>query len=441
MNLRKSWRWLGGAAALVVVGFGVAALRLGGQQLGRSAPQTPTARVARGNLEVKVYGPGELRPARVTQLVVPPVSGTLQIVHLLPTGSRVKEGDLVVEFDPSEQEYNLEQARSRLLEAEQEITKAKADAIVQAAQDKVALLRARFDVRRAELDVSRNELLSAIDAKKNLLNLEEARRRLDQLEQDVASREASHRAALAVLEEKRNKARLDMTVAQKNMQNMQLRATTRGLLSVKENMEGMRMFIFGMSIPEYRPGDLTSSGRIIAEILDIENMEVITRIAESERSNLEPGQAVQVALDALPGQTYSGKVKTVSGAVSRGDFFRMSQGPTRNFDVLIELDKPDPSMRSGITAQVTILCRQVSNALYLPRQAVFEKDGKPVVYVRSGSGFAPQEVQVKFRTESQVVIENLREGTEVALVNPEATKKPEKAPPTKAGPMISGGGR
>src|SRR4051812_39994776 len=69
-----------------------------------------------------------------------------------------EKGDLVMEFDPSEQRYKLEQNRSELLQAEQEIAKAKADAAVVAAQDKVALLKARFDVRRAELDVQKNEL-------------------------------------------------------------------------------------------------------------------------------------------------------------------------------------------------------------------------------------------------------------------------------------------
>ena len=97
----------------------------------------------------------------------------------------MKKGDLVMEFDPSEQRYKLEQSRSELFEADQEITKAKADADVQAAQDRVALLKARFDVRRAELEVQKNELMSTIDARKNQLALEQARRVLEQLQQDI----------------------------------------------------------------------------------------------------------------------------------------------------------------------------------------------------------------------------------------------------------------
>ena len=137
--------------------------------------EIPVGQVKRGDMELKVVATGELRATHTITLTAPPVGGgALQITRLSHTGVAVKKGDIVIEFDPSEQRYKLEQNRSELLQAEQEITKAKADAAVLAAQDKVALLKDRFDVRRAELDVQKNELVSAIDGKKNQLALEQA---------------------------------------------------------------------------------------------------------------------------------------------------------------------------------------------------------------------------------------------------------------------------
>src|SRR5207249_4681241 len=71
--------------------------------------------------------------------------------------------------------------------AEQDILKAKSDAAVQKAQDDVALLKARFDVRQAELEMQKNELVSSIDARKNQLALDQAKRALDELEQNIKS--------------------------------------------------------------------------------------------------------------------------------------------------------------------------------------------------------------------------------------------------------------
>ncbi len=196
--------------AVIVVGVGIAVsvARLRGPE-----SNLPTTKVVRGNVDPKVYANGELRTPNSALLMAPPVGGTLQIVTLAKTGAMVKPGDIVLEFDPSEQEYNLEQANSQLLMAEQQITKTKDDGAVSSANDQVALLHARYDVRRAELDVSQNELKSAIDAKKNDLALEEAHRRLAQLEQDVQSRTASNQANLAVYVAQRTKAQLDIKQA------------------------------------------------------------------------------------------------------------------------------------------------------------------------------------------------------------------------------------
>ena len=121
------------------------------------------------------------------------------------------------------------------MQAEQEITKARADAAVVAAQDKVALLKARFDVRRAELDVQKNELVSTIDARKNDLALEQAKRVLAELEQDVKSRSASNQATISLAEEKRNKAKLAMDQAQDNINKMRVMAPMDGLVALEKN--------------------------------------------------------------------------------------------------------------------------------------------------------------------------------------------------------------
>ena len=168
------------AVALVVIAAG-AAIAVGMPSLPERSNGIPTTRVAKGRLELNVHANGELRAGRTVTLITPPVGGMLRIVDMVTTGGAVKNGDVVMEFDPADQQYALEQARTELAEAEQEIVKMKADREVQIAQDEVDLLTARFDVRRAELDAQGNEFISPIDAQKNALSLEEARRRLAQL--------------------------------------------------------------------------------------------------------------------------------------------------------------------------------------------------------------------------------------------------------------------
>ena len=414
MRKWKKTRWVL-LLAVLVVGAGLARVL---KQLHQPPRGIPTALVKRGQLDMKVYTDGELHARRSVMVVAPSVSGNLRIIHLAPTGTHVAAGTVVVEFDPSEQQYNLQENRYDLQEAEQEIAKAKADAAVQAAKDDVELLKAKFDVRRAELDVSKNELVSAIDAKKNLLALDEAKRHLAQLEQDIKSHSLSNQAALDVALEKERKARLLMAQAQSNIESMGVKTTIEGLVSLKENQQASGGFYYtGMKLPEFREGDQVWPGTLVAEVMNLEQMEIQCKVDEGDRSNMNAGAPVETRVDALPGRIFPAKVESVAGMASRGRWW--SGSGTSKFDVSISLNKSDPEIRPGLTVQAIVEGGQAKDLLLVPPQALFDKDGKPFVYMEQGSNFVARQVKVTRRTESQVAIEGVSEGTVVALVNPE----------------------
>jgi HlyD family secretion protein len=384
-------------------------------------PGVPTVRVKRGDLDLKIYATGELHATRSMMLTAPPIGGgNLKITRLLHTGTPVKKGDVIIEFDPSEQHYKLEQNRSELLQAEQEIIKARADAAVQTAKDKVDLLKAHFDVRRAELDVQKNELLSTIDAKKNDLALEQAKRALAQLEEDIKSHAVSGEAGISLAQEKHNKAKLAMDEALQNIEKMQVTSPMDGLVSLEKNSGSVEFFFTGMSLPEFREGDQAEPGSAICQVIDATEMELTTKVGEVERSNVKVGQSADVELDALPGKILKGTVKTAGGMSTR-QFFDESSGG--QFEVSIQLAEADSRLRPGLTAHIVIVGDQQRNVLYVPRQALFLKDGQRVLYVSNGNGFEAREVKVQNQNESRASVTGMNEGTVVALADPTAPRK------------------
>jgi len=439
VKVGKRTRWVVLLAVLLVAGAGLARTL---QRLHKPQRSIPTAVVKRGRLDMKVYTEGELHARRSVMIVAPSVSGILRIIRLMPTGTHVHNGDMVVEFDPSEQEYNLQENRFDLEEAEQEIAKAKADAAVQAAKDEVELLKAKFDVRRAELDVSKNELVSAIDGKKNLLALEEAKRHLAQLEQDIKSHSASNQAALDVALEKERKARLLMAQAESNIQSMSVKSTFEGLVSLKENERASGGFYSpGMKLPEFREGDQVGPGTLVAEVMNLEQMEIQCKVDEGDRANMNAGVPVEARVYALPGRIFPAKVESVAGMASRGGPWSIGSTASK-FDVSVTLDKSDPEIRPGLTVQAIFEGGQTKDLLLVPRQALFDKDGKPFVYVEQGSAFVSRQVKVTQRSETQVAIEGVGEGAVVALVNPEQEAgKPGASGATNQPSLVGGGGR
>lgn len=382
----------------------------------------PVAEVKQGDMQIEVHATGELSATHSVMLVAPAIGGdSLQITRLLQTGKPVKKGDVVVEFDPSEQHYKLEQSHSELLQAQEEITKAKADAQVQTAEDKVNLLKAKYDVRSAELDVQKNELVSKIDGQKNDLALQQAKRVLAELERDIESHHATGQASIFLAQEKWNKAKLAIDQAQQNLDRMRVSATMDGLISIQRNMNASGGFFFGgMSLPDYRPGDQVQPGSPIAEVLDPSQMNLTVRVGERDRDNVSAGEPVTVRFNALPGKAFQGKVKTVGG-MSMQQFF--SSESSHGFDVTIELADTDARMRPGLTADVTFQGPLRKSVLYIPRQALFMKDGKRVVYVRDGNSFKQREVKVGGQSESRAIVSDLTSGTEIALLDPTIPRK------------------
>ena len=326
------------------------------QQFQQKQQPVPTATVRKGDVIIRSYTRGELRAVRSAMLVAPNLFGTVQITRLAPLGSFAREKDLIVEFDDSEVQSRLDEKQLELEQLDEQLRMSQANMDIRTNQDQVELLRARYAVRRAELEVKRNELLSAIDAKKNLLNLDEAQRRLKQLESDVKSRLESSLAELAVLREKKNKAILELSREKRRLSQVKLLAPMSGLVAIRQNRGNFMMR--GMQLPDLREGDQVFPGLPVADVLDLSELEVAAKVGELDRANLHDGQDVTLRLDAIPDKIFHGQIKSLSGTATANIW---SGDVAKKFDVTLSVDmqelltglgaKPDQIRKVLETAQ------------------------------------------------------------------------------------------
>ncbi len=309
----------------------------GGYRLFNSMPQRqasiPTTKVRQGDVVVRSYTRGELRAVRSATLSAPNLFGTVQVTKMAALGAFAREKDLVVEFDDAEVISRLEEKQLELDQIDEQLKKSRADLSIRNNQDQVELLRARYAVRRSDLEVKRNELLSAIDAKKNTLTLDESKRRLKQLESDIKSRQEQAQAELAVLMERRNKSVLEANRERARLNQVKLLSPMSGLVAIKQNRGSAMMF--GMQLPDIREGDQIQPGIPVAEVLDLSELEVVAKVGELDRANLHEGQDVIMRLDAIADKSFTGKIKSMSSTASANMF---SSDPAKKFDVLFSVD-------------------------------------------------------------------------------------------------------
>jgi len=411
-------------AVLIVAGLAV----WGGLKLYRLVTAThaavvPTTVVKRGDLTITVTARGHLEGGNSEMLTAPMSGGNeLHIKTLRKDGELVKPGDLVVDFDTTEQDYKLREAESDLAEAEAHLAQAQAESQAQQEEDRYALIKAEADVKQAELDVRKNKTLSTINARQNELALEAARDQLKELQNDLGNRKATSAAGIAMQEAARSKARMQSDTARKNIENMTLRTKNGGYVSIQQNTN-TNFFMWGQTMPLFQVGDAVRPGMAVVQIPDLKNWEVKATIGELDRGHLAIGQKVNITVVALPERRLSGRITEVGG----------TGGPPwdRHFECKIAVENPVPELRPGMSGKVTITTDVLKNVLWAPAQAVFESDGRTFVYVRSGANFVPADIKLLRRSESQVALAGLSEGQVIALTSPDQVKQ-QKAGPSGA---------
>ena len=138
----------------------------------------PTTAVKRGDVTFAVYSRGEFQGGNSIMLAAPMVGASDMVDHVPAlAGELVKSGDIVVEFDTTDQSYALREAEADLAEAEQKVIQAQAQMQAKEEEDNYLLIKARSDLKQAELEARKNPVVSAIQAKQNDLAVARRARR------------------------------------------------------------------------------------------------------------------------------------------------------------------------------------------------------------------------------------------------------------------------
>jgi hypothetical protein len=401
--------------AAVVIAWG--ALRVARTAADSTASETPTTRVKRGSVAITVSARGSLQGGNPEVLTAPAVAqDTLNVTFLRQPGDLVEPGDVVAEFDTTQQEYNLREAESDLAEADQSLAQAEADNAASDEENRYTVEAAKTAVQVAEQDVRRNPVVAVLTARQYEIALEAAQNRLKQAEEDQVNQRASTAASLAIQKAAQAKARMMADMARKNIESMTLKAKTEGYVSLQQNTFNTFILTTGMTLPPIQIGDTIRPGMGIAQIPDMKSWEVSAQISELDRGHLVAGQAVTVSVVALAGKRFTGRVKNL------GDTSGLAWD--RKFDCRMTLDQASPELRPGMSSNLVITAETLDNVLWVPSQALFERDGRSFVYLKAANGFTPRDVTLVKRSESQAVLTGVNEGDAVALSNPSERKKP-----------------
>ena len=388
-------------AALLAFGAFLPLARSGGSDV-------PVVRVSPQDFVRRVPAPGNLEAVRATPISVPPgVPGPFRVGWVAPDGSRVKGGEAVLRFDPSAAEKRLVDAEDDLKEARLKIEKEQISGLAEvrklehdAAMARVELENARQFQKKDDVIFSRSEIIeSEIDQ-------DLAKEREDHARATRRTRERLSGTETALLQIKIRQADAKIQQARHALQALSVTAPHDGVLILQRNWRGEPI----------RVGDSVWNGQSLAEIPDLSAMQAEVYVLEADAGGLTPGRPATVSVESAPGVSYPAKIARVDALAKP----RIPGSPVQYFAVTLALERTDPKvMKPGQRVQAMLLLDERKSALLVPRQAVFDREGRSVVYRKGRHGFEPVEVKLGPSTYGRVVVESgIRRGDEVALRDP-----------------------
>lgn len=383
------------------------------------AQQVPIGKVTRGTLFLDLYEEGEVEAIQSTDITAPNISwryGILKITEMIKDGQEVQAGDTLIVFDPSEVLKGIIDAESSL-----EIAEAEYERMIAQQQSDMEDLRAGYEVTRISHEISKMRFESSVyesDIKKKeiQLNLDKAEIALERSKEQI-----ENRIKIQNEEVKQKKLSIQRYVsnleeAHETLKQLVVLSPTSGIGIIERNRS---------SDNKFQIGEQTWAGQSIIQLPDLSSLKATVQINEVDISKINKNLKVEIRPDAFSDSIFTGSVNSIANLAINKD--RSSK--IKVFPVEILLNETNKNLLPGLTVSCRIILDEIEDVLYIPLDALHIEGDKNYVYKKRGNSYDKVEIETgKNNTDYIVVVDGLKEGDEIALVNPFEEESEEEQP-------------
>lgn len=125
------------------------------------------------------------------------------------------------------------------------------------------------------------------------------------------------------------------------------------------------------------PATGVESGKSLMQIADLTQMKVTVQVSEEDIAKVAVGQTANVTFPAFPDLTLQGSVTGIASIASTdGGMMSYDGSSSVSFDVDILIAQPDPRLKPGMTAKVSLITEQLDDVIMVPAMALMTDDGQ-----------------------------------------------------------------
>lgn len=295
--------------------------------------------------ETAIRATGIIQALRVYSIQTPQItgqSGRMTLVKLVRNGAQVSKGDVLAEFDRTQQLDTLRETQAKYDDLSHQVEQKGAQFRSDAAKRIQTLREAEADRAKAELQLRKAELLSEIDRLKNETQAESARARVASLKKSHALHDQAEAAAIRIAELQRDRQKVAVERTQRNMERMLVRAPIAGMVALETTWRNG-----SMGPPQ--EGDQMWQGQNLVRIFDPGQMVVQTSVAEPDGAALTPGVKARIRVDAYPDALFEGVFEMASPVATSA-----LDSPIKTFNALFRITQLDPRLMPDLSASVEV---------------------------------------------------------------------------------------
>jgi HlyD family secretion protein len=296
-----------------------------------------------GRREVRLTGTVEA--IHSSKVIVPQTlgqGGQLTLTRLIPNGTHVEKGDLVAEFDPTQQIDNALTAKGKYEDLSHQVEQKTAQNHADQERRTSDLTQARGDLAKAQLELQKAPILAEIAKLENEVKADIAREHVESLTKSNVYHDQSDAASLRILELQRDRQKVNLERTQINIDRMEVRAPIAGMVAHQNVYRGN-------SNGHAQEGDQLYRGQALVSIFDPSQMLVRCSVGEPDGAALTPGTRATVYFDAYPDLALPAHFEFASPMASSA-----LGSPVKTFSAVFRLDKTDPRLTPDLSAAVVL---------------------------------------------------------------------------------------
>ncbi len=362
-----------GVLAIAVAAGGIVGAKRWSQ---RNLVTVQTSLVVRQSLASVVTASGEIKPKNYINLGANAMGPLTEIY--VKEGDRVKKNQVVARIENTQADANVAAQKATIASAEAD--SAAQEAAIKAQDDSIS-------TQQATLERYKNESLRAKDY---LDRYEQMFKEKLVAKQDYDQKRADYQSALDSVNE--NQARLEQQKSQRVQTVAQLTSAQRRVTTAQANLQKLSNVLARYDVVAPLDGVVTdlpvrvgetvvqgvqnSAGSTIMTVADMSLITAEVDVDETDIVNVQLGQPAEVTIEAMPNQTFTGKVIQIGDtAIVRSSGLAASQSATstqeaKDFKVTVALDHPPEDIRPGLSATAKITTATRQNVVTVPIQAL-----------------------------------------------------------------------